>query len=233
MLREIVLDTETTGLDPRSGHRLVEIGCVELINHFPSGKTWHHYINPQRDMPDEAFRVHGISGEFLKDKPIFDALADDFAAFIEDARLVIHNASFDVGFLNHELESVGRAQISWDHVLDTLALARRKFPGGPNSLDALCRRFHIDNSARTKHGALLDSELLAEVYIELIGGHQAKLDLNALKEGPDTRQGAQTSLPARPKPLASRLTGEEIAAHGELVGSLGDDAVWQRYDRSK
>lgn len=233
MLREIVLDTETTGLDPKTGHRVVEIGCVELINHFPSGRTWHHYFNPERNMPDEAFRIHGISDEFLKDKPPFRTLADDFVEFIDDAMLLIHNASFDIGFLNFEFELVEHSPISWERVTDTLALARRKHPAGPNSLDALCRRYQIDNSARVKHGALLDCELLAEVYIELIGGHQAKLELDSLLTEYSFDGLGATKIENRPKPLPNRLSPEEIAAHNVLLDSLGGDSVWNRVRNSE
>ncbi|MGD9868469.1 MAG: DNA polymerase III subunit epsilon, partial [Hyphomicrobiales bacterium] len=176
-MREIVLDTETTGLDPATGDRIVEVGCVELVNHIPTGRVWHQYLNPERDMPEAAFKVHGLSSEFLKDKPLFAAVAKDFVDFIEDARLVIHNASFDIGFINSELARCELAPVGFERVVDTLALARRKHPGAQNSLDALCRRYQVDSSARRKHGALLDAELLAEVYIELIGGHQARLEL--------------------------------------------------------
>ena len=174
MIREIVLDTETTGLSPQGGDRLVEIGCVELINHIPTGKTFHVYINPQRPMPEEAFRVHGLGDEFLADKPAFRDVADDFLAFIGEATLVIHNAPFDMGFLNHQLEIVGRAKLS-NAVIDTVMVARQKHPGARVSLDALCKHYGIDNSRRTLHGALLDSEILAEVYLELIGGKQVRI----------------------------------------------------------
>jgi DNA polymerase-3 subunit epsilon len=230
-MREIVLDTETTGLDPRSGDRLVEIACLELVNHVPTGTTWHRYINPRRDMPGEAFAIHGLSSEFLADKPDFADIAGDFLEFIADNALVIHNAAFDIGFLNHELAAVARlaaAPIAPDRVVDTLELARRKHPFGPNSLDALCRRYNIDNSARTLHGALLDCELLAEVYLELIGGRQPGLGLDRDQGECDT---GQTRAPAlqRPRPLAPRLTPEIAAAHEALVDSLGDNAVWRDY----
>ena len=176
-MREIVLDTETTGLDPLDGHRLVEIGCIELINGIPSGQTFHTYFNPERGMPAEAFAVHGLSEDFLKDKLFFAEVADDFIAFIGDAALVIHNAAFDLGFLNAELERAGRSPIGRERLVDTLLIARRKHPGGSNRLDDLCLRYGIDNSRRTKHGALLDAELLAEVYVELTGTRQAQLVL--------------------------------------------------------
>jgi len=230
-MREIVFDTETTGLDPRTGDRVVEIGCVELIDHFPTGETYHQYINPDRDMPQEAFNVHGLSREFLSDKPVFADIAEAFVSFIGDDILVAHNASFDINFLNHELAEVGHAAISTDRVIDTLALARRKHPGGQNSLDALCRRFGIDNSSRTLHGALLDSEILADVYLELIGGHQALLILSERASGGGSERGSSVAGETiqRPVPLSSRLTAEEQAAHQVFVETLGDDALWSRY----
>ncbi|MEZ5926210.1 MAG: DNA polymerase III subunit epsilon [Hyphomicrobiaceae bacterium] len=228
-MREIVLDTETTGLDPNAGHRLVELGCVELINHFPSGQTFHHYIDPERDVPSDAERVHGISTAFLKGKPLFSAIAESFLEFIGDSILIIHNASFDIGFINAELQRVGRPPIGFDRVVDTLALARRKHPGAQASLDALCKRYQIDNSNRTKHGALLDSELLAEVYLELIGGHQAKLDLATEASGTMLRGPKRVRVSPRPVPLATRLTAEELAAHRTFVDSLGNEPLWSRY----
>ena len=226
-MREIVLDTETTGLDPSQGHRLVEIGCVELVNRIPSGQGFHQYINPERDMPREAFAVHGLSAEFLADKPLFADIADAFLEFIGDAPLVIHNASFDHGFLNSELTRLKRPTIVRDRLVDTLLLARRKHPGGPNKLDDLCARYGIDNSHRTKHGALLDAELLAEVYLELIGARQAQL---ILSEASAIRGGARRApIAPRPTPLASRLTDAERTAHEEFVASLGEDAIWRKY----
>ena len=180
-MREIVFDTETTGLNPLGGDRVVEIGCVELFNRLPTGETFHVYLNPERDMPDAAFRVHGLSAEFLSDKPLFGDVVQDFIDFIGEAALVAHNASFDMGFINAELVRVNRPVINNERVIDTLQIARRKHPFGPNSLDALCQRYNIDNSKRTKHGALLDSEILAEVYIELTGGRQADLGLAAVE----------------------------------------------------
>jgi DNA polymerase-3 subunit epsilon len=230
-VREIVLDTETTGLDPRTGDRIVEIGGIELVNHIATGRTFHVYINPERSMPKGAFDVHGLSEEFLRDKPVFAAVARDFADFIEGARLVIHNAAFDVGFINAEFARLKMPAVPPDLVVDTLALAKRKHPAGPNSLDALCSRYGIDNSRRTKHGALLDSELLAEVYIELIGGRQAAL-LLASDTGSATtgRNITQVRVPRqRPAPLPPRLTPEEIAAHEAFVAKLGDAAVWLKY----
>ena len=230
-MREIILDTETTGLDPRQGHRIVEIGCLELHNRFQIGEAWHQYINPEREMPKEAFDVHGISDEFLADKPVFAEIADAFLDFIGEDTIVIHNARFDVSFLNSELERIGRAPITMDRVIDTLELARGAFPAGPNNLDALCKRFRIDNSARTKHGALLDCELLAEVYLELIGGRQARLDLATLPASTSQSQSecGTTEVGPRPKPLPSRLTAEEIAAHQAFIETLGAEAAWKKF----
>jgi DNA polymerase-3 subunit epsilon len=231
-MREIVLDTETTGFDPFSGDRIVEIGAVELFNHMPTGKTYHQYINPQRDMPQDAFDVHGISADFLADKPVFRAIAGDFVAFCGDAKLVIHNANFDMKFINAELTWARLPQIPMAQALDTLLIARKKFPGAPASLDALCRRFGIDNSAREKHGALLDSEILAEVYLELIGGRQPDLVLAQGARGADrgAAAGSATWRPApRPAPLANRITDSEKAAHAAFVEDLGEDAVWRKF----
>ena len=228
-MREIVLDTETTGLDPASGHRVVEIGCVELMNNIPSGRTWHHYFNPEREMPLAAFEIHGLSTEFLATKPLFGTLADDFLKFVEGARLIIHNARFDIGFLNAELALLKRPPITMDKVIDTLAIARRKHPGSPNSLDALCKRYRIDNSARAKHGALLDSELLAEVYVELTGRRQAKLELRALERGGTREITGETGKFGRPEPLAQRLSEAEAEAHDQFVAKLGRDAIWNDY----
>ena len=196
-MREIVLDTETTGFDPVEGDRIVEIGAVELYNHLPTGRTWHQYINPQRTMPAGAFEVHGLGDDFLRDKPVFAAIGQAFLDFIEDAKLVIHNASFDMKFLNHELRQIGLPEIPWARAIDTLAIARQKFPGSPASLDALCRRFGVNNSAREKHGALLDSEILAEVYLELIGGRQPDLVLAPAQS--QSRQAIDSS-DWRPRP---------------------------------
>jgi len=229
-MREIVLDTETTGLDPKTGDRLVEIGGVELHNQFPTGRSFHVYINPERSMPREAFEVHGLSEEFLADKPRFDDIADDFLAFVGDARLVIHNAQFDMGFINFELKRSGRTTIGGERVLDTLAMARRKHPGSPASLDALCSRYGIDTSKRVKHGALLDAELLAEVYIELNGGRQADLGLAPAGSGTTRRDGRPRAVVGpRPVPLPPRLGEAEIAAHAAFVAGLGDKAIWLRY----
>jgi len=227
-MREIVFDTETTGLDPLSGDRLVEIGCIELLNRFPTGKTFHFYFNPERDMPEAAFKVHGLSIEFLKDKPLFAEKADELIAFLGDAQLIAHNAMFDHGFLNAELERTGRAAVSRDRMIDTLMLARRKHPGGSNRLDDLCLRYQIDNSRRTKHGALLDAELLAEIYVELIGARQASLVLSQ-SATPETVAGAIVVVRERSTPLAVRLTEEERAAHRSFVATLGENAIWRDY----
>jgi DNA polymerase-3 subunit epsilon len=230
-MREIVLDTETTGLDPEKGDRLVEIGCVELFNHMPTGETYHQYINPQREMPVEAFNVHGLSGEFLADKPLFSNVADAFLNFIGDAKLVIHNASFDMKFLNAELRWLEKPAIPMVQAIDTLEIARRKFPGAQNSLDALCRRFGIDNSARTLHGALLDSQILAEVYLELIGGRQPDFGLSVVSNDAKSAKpgAAMKTAQARPNPLPSRLTDAEQAAHAAFIAALGDDAIWKKF----
>jgi DNA polymerase-3 subunit epsilon len=224
-MREIVIDTETTGLDPDTGDRIVEIGAVELLNHMPTGRSFHAYVNPQRDVPFEAVQVHGLTTQFLSDKPNFSAVAGEFAAFIGDARLVIHNAAFDMKFLNAELGWAGLAGVSWARAVDTLELARRRFPGAQNSLDALCRRFGVDNSGRQKHGALLDSELLAEVYLELMGGRQPDLTLTVVAAGP-VSTGAIWRAPARPRPLAPRLTLSETEAHSQFIALLGDAPLW-------
>lgn len=222
-MREIVLDTETTGFDPDSGDRIVEIGAIELLNHLPTGKVYHQYINPERAMPADAFAVHGLGDEFLADKPVFARIAADFIAFIGSARLVIHNASFDMKFLNAELKWADRPHLPMDQAIDTLEIARRRFPGAQNSLDALCRRFAVDNSAREKHGALLDSELLAEVYLELIGGRQPDLVLAAGgngQQGNDVEiEGGWRPMP-RPNALPSRLSEAEIARHAEFMANL-------------
>ena len=228
-MREIVLDTETTGLDPFDGHRVVEIGCVELVNCIPSGRVWHCHVNPEREVPYQAFEVHGLSTEFLRDKPRFAELADDMLAFIEGAVLVMHNAAFDFGFLNAELERVARPLLKWDRVVDTLALARRRHPGAPCSLDALCRRYGVDLSEREKHGALLDCRLLAAVYVELVGGHQARLDF-AINGAQAVLLGANAeAIQPRPRPLAPRLSAAEIEAHRAFVATLGAEALWLRY----
>jgi DNA polymerase-3 subunit epsilon len=226
MMREIILDTETTGLDPLRGDRLVEIGGIELVNHFPTGRTFHVYINPERDMPEEAFRVHGLSSDFLRDKPRFNEIVEDFSAFVDGAKLIIHNASFDMGFINAELKRTGRAPIAAEWVVDTLSMARRRFPGGSNSLDSLCSRFGIDNSKRTKHGALLDAELLADVYIELIGGRQASFGLAEANKAKVLASVEKVVVAQRPAPLEPRLGAEMVAAHAAFVAELGDKAYW-------
>ena len=228
-MREIVLDTETTGFEPDQGDRIVEIGAVELFNHVPTGKTYHQYINPERSMPQEAFEVHGLGDDFLRDKPVFSEVAQAFVDFIGDAKLVIHNAAFDMKFINAELGWLKMASIPFDRAIDTLAIARRKFPGSPASLDALCRRFGIDNSARTLHGALLDSEILAEVYLELIGGKQPDFALNIAQGATQTRQDTDAWRPQpRDTALPSRISESEKAAHAAFVEKLGDNAIWKR-----
>ncbi len=228
-MREVILDTETTGLNPASGDRLVEIGAVELIHRMPTGKVFHVYLNPERDMPKEAEAVHGLSATFLADKPFFAAKVEEFLEFIGDSKLVIHNASFDMGFINAELGYCGKLAIPADQVIDTLAMARRSHPAGPNSLDALCRRFGIDNSKRTKHGALLDAELLAEVYLEMMGGRQTNLGLAEVKK--PVVQLYTNSRPTnlqRPTPLPLRLTEQEKAAHHAALKDLGEAALWMK-----
>jgi DNA polymerase-3 subunit epsilon len=227
-MREIVLDTETTGLNPKDGDRVVEIGCVELVNRYTSGRTFHVYLNPERPMPEAAYKVHGLSDEFLKDKPLFAAVADEFLAFIDGAKLVIHNATFDMSFLNHELSLLQKPPIAWTHVIDTLQLARQKHPGASNNLDALCKRYGIDNSSREKHGALLDSELLAEVYLELIGVQQSGFDLSVGGSGEASLSGERKTLPPRPRPLKPRLTAAEKAAHEAFIKTLGGDVLWNK-----
>ena len=227
-MREIVLDTETTGFDPQSGDRIVEIGAVELIGHVPTGETYHQYINPERAMPDEAFQVHGLGDDFLRDKPKFAQIGQAFLDFIQDSKLIIHNAAFDIKFLNAELKWMNLPEIPWEQALDTLAIARKRFPGSPASLDALCRRFGINNDARTLHGALLDSEILAEVYLELIGGRQPDFALSNQPQAVQgqTEQGWKPS--TRPNPLPSRISQEEAAAHAEFISKLGDDVLWSK-----
>jgi DNA polymerase-3 subunit epsilon len=228
-MREIVLDTETTGFDPVAGDRIVEIGAVELMNHLPTGKTYHQYLDPQRDMPQSAFEVHGLSTEFLTGKPLFKDIAAEFLAFVGTAQLVIHNAAFDMKFINHELKSAGLPEIPYSRATDTLMMARTKFPGSPASLDALCRRFGVDNSAREKHGALLDSEILAEVYLELIGGRQPDLTLSTQNGGAEQQSNAtqlQRAKP-RPAPLPPRITAQEAEAHRSFVEGLGEASVWR------
>jgi DNA polymerase-3 subunit epsilon len=233
-MREIVLDTETTGLDARKGDRLIEVGCIELLNRIPSGREFHRFINPEgRDVHPDAERIHGISSASLKDKPVFAQVVGDFLEFIGNDTLVIHNASFDIGFLNAELARVERAAISMDRVVDTLMLARRRHPAGPNSLDALCKRYGIDNSKRTKHGALVDSLLLAEVYVELLGERQSALELGRNQtavagQANRASTGTRRAKP-RPAPLAARLSEADEAAHRAFVGTLGSAAIWLKY----
>ncbi|WP_212522914.1 DNA polymerase III subunit epsilon [Actibacterium sp. MT2.3-13A] len=242
-MREIVLDTETTGFEPEKGDRIVEIGALELWNHLPTGNTFHVYINPERSMPQGAFEVHGIGPDLLeppqtpapgaitlRDKPVFAKVGRDFFDFVGDAKLVIHNAAFDMKFLNAELRWMGLPTLPWDQAIDTLAMARQKFPGSPATLDALCRRFGIDNSARTLHGALLDSEILAEVYLELIGGRQPDFGLSTSSSS--GRGGGPVEPDWRPKPrpnpLPPRLTEKETAAHAAFVEAMGDGALWKK-----
>ena len=241
-MREIVLDTETTGFHPQSGDRLVEIGAIELEGHLPTGNTYHQYIFPERDMPDDAFKVHGIGPDLLnppraakegevllKDKPVFKRVGQEFLDFIGTSKLIIHNASFDMKFLNAELGWAGLSQIPNDQAIDTLAIARRKFPGAQASLDALCRRFNIDNSSRVLHGALLDSEILAEVYLELIGGKQPDFGLSMPGQTRGRKKPVEDWRPmARPTPLARKITDKEKAAHAAFVEKLGEDALWRK-----
>ena len=229
-MREIVLDTETTGFEPGEGHRIVEIGAVELMNHLPTGQIWHQYINPERLMPKEAFEVHGLGDDFLRDKPVFARIGRAFLDFIGDAQLVIHNAAFDMKFLNFELGRASLPTLPPARATDTLMIARAKFPGSPASLDALCRRFGVDNSMREKHGALLDSEILAEVYLELIGGRQPDLVLAGASPSQsrgDTGSAAWRPRP-RPIPLPVRITADEATAHEKMVATLGDAAIWKK-----
>lgn len=222
-MREIVLDTETTGLDPDAGHRIVEVACLELVNRVPTGKVFQSYVNPQRDVPDEAFRIHGLSEEFLSTHPRFEDIADKLSDFIGDADLVIHNAEFDLKFLKSELERLNKPPLSAGRIIDTVAMARTRFPGAPASLDALCRRFDIDNSARTTHGARLDIELLAEVYLELTGGRQPGLSLGSEKaEAPPAATESLT-----PRPVRNHApTAEELRAHGDFVEGL-KNPIWR------
>jgi DNA polymerase-3 subunit epsilon len=226
-MREIVFDTETTGFEPDDGHRIVEIGCVELIDHFPTGRTFQTYLNPEREVPVESQRIHGLSDEFLKDKPLFGAVAEEFLVFIGDAPLVIHNAGFDIKFINAELARAGRPPIPLARAIDTIEIAKRKIPGARYSLDELCKRFGVDLSARAKHGALLDADLTAQIYLELIGGRQrglalAPAEIAAAGAEPDSSRARQ-----RPEKLAPRISESEIAAHLAFVAEeLGDEAVW-------
>ncbi len=226
-MREIVLDTETTGLDPATGDRIVEIGAVELLNGVPTGANYHVYINPERDMPEGAFRVHGLSTEFLKGHPVFHAIATEFSAFIGDDRLVIHNAEFDVKFINAEFARLDLAPLAADRILDTLALARRKHPNSGNSLDALCARYGVDTSRRKKHGALLDAELLAEVYVELSGGRQTAFTLQTIERRVERKDFDLVE--TRSTDLSLSLATDELEAHRRLSDALGDRAIWGKF----
>lgn len=229
MSREIVLDTETTELNPVTGDRVVEIGAIELFNHIPTGKHFHHYLNPDRPMPEDAFRIHGLSDAFLADKPRFDEIAAEMQAFLGDATLIIHNAPFDLGFLNSELEKIKLPKIS-NAVIDTVTLARERHPGARVSLDALCKHYGIDNSRRTLHGALLDSQILADVYLELIGGRQVALALiEEISTSPGSANIAPVAAAQRPQPLPPRLDAEALKAHLALIKTLGAGAVWSDY----
>jgi DNA polymerase-3 subunit epsilon len=231
-MREIVFDTETTGLDPRTGDRVVEIGCIELFNHIPTGRSFHRYVNPERAVGIDAVRVHGLDDAFLKDKPAFAAVAAELLEFVGDAALIAHNATFDLEFLNVELARAGHGTIPGDRIIDTLALARRRHPAGPNSLDALLSRYQIDARRRTLHGALLDAELLSEVYIELIGGRQAALFLGDEQTDTATIAIARhvARIGGRPEPRIFVMRADEIAAHREAVEALGPSAIWLRYE---
>ena len=229
MLREIVLDTETTGFKATNGDRIVEIGCIELINHIPSGKDFQTYINPERDMPDGAFSVHGLSEEFLADKPLFHDIATDFLSFIDDAPLIIHNAPFDMGFLNFELKKINIQPIK-NKIVDTVLLARKIHPGARVSLDALCKHYGVNNSHRTLHGALLDSQILAEIYLELIGGRQVALSLSEnISEEPQTKEINQKTIDlTRTNRLKDRVSKQEEQAHNELIKNMGENTLWTK-----
>ncbi|MBS0234306.1 MAG: DNA polymerase III subunit epsilon [Proteobacteria bacterium] len=231
-MREIVLDTETTGLDPKKGHRLIEVGGIEMINRIPTGREFHCFINPERDVPRDAQEIHGISTEFLLDKPLFKDVARDLMAFLGEDILVIHNAQFDIMFLNHELGLLGERAISFERVVDTLALARRRHPAGPNTLDALCKRYAIDNSQRTKHGALVDSLLLAEVYVELLGERQAAFGLQTASATTAAGQGrgaGRRVVLTRPEPLVPRIAEADFEAHRSFIEKMKAQALWLRF----
>jgi DNA polymerase-3 subunit epsilon len=228
-MREIVLDTETTGLDPQKGDRIVEIGCVEIVNCISTGAVFHVHINPERDMPAEAEAIHGLSSGFLAAKPKFSEIVQQFLDFIADAKLIIHNAGFDIGFLNAELDRLNLPAISRDRIVDTLALARRRHPGGSNRLDDLCARYGIDNQHRIRHGALLDAELLAEVYAELVGGRQARLSLDRQRTG--SQAAAKAAVRNRDVPLAARISEAERKLHEKIIEKLGSDSVWRQYSK--
>jgi DNA polymerase-3 subunit epsilon len=227
-MREIVFDTETTGFEPSEGHRIVEIGLVELMDHFPTGRSKQFYLNPERDVPIESQRIHGLSAEFLSDKPRFAQVAEEFLEFVGDAVLVIHNASFDMKFINAELSRLGRTPLSMARTVDTIEIAKRKIPGARYSLDELCKRFNIDLTARSKHGALLDAELTAQVYLELVGGRQRGLALAPVETAAETREDASGRAQQRPARLAPRITPEEAARHAAFVAAeLGEGAIWK------
>jgi DNA polymerase-3 subunit epsilon len=227
-MREIVFDTETTGFEPGEGHRIVEIGLVELEDHFPTGRSLQFYLNPERDVPIESQRVHGLSAEFLSDKPLFAHVADEFLEFIGDAVLVIHNASFDMKFINAELTRAGKTPLSMARTIDTIEIAKRRFPGARYSLDELCRRFSIDLTVRTKHGALLDAELTAQVYLELVGGRQRGLALAPVETAAQAKDEDRGGARQRPVPLPPRITPEEAALHAAFVAKeLGEGAIWK------
>jgi DNA polymerase-3 subunit epsilon len=227
-MREIVFDTETTGFEPGEGHRIVEIGLVELMDHFPTGRSKQFYLNPERDVPIESQRIHGLSTEFLSDKPLFAHVAEEFLEFVGDAVLVIHNASFDMKFINAELSRLGRTPLSLARTVDTIEIAKRKIPGARYSLDELCRRFSIDLTARSKHGALLDAELTAQVYLELVGGRQRGLALAPIETVVETGEDESGRARQRPAPLAPRITAQEAARHAAFVASeLGEGAIWK------
>jgi DNA polymerase-3 subunit epsilon len=233
MLREIVFDTETTGLDPVGGDRLIEVGCIEIVNRIPTGREFHSYLNPEREIHPEAQAVHGLTAQFLQDKPLFKDIVDGFLGFIADAPLVAHNGTFDLGFLNAELKRIAKPPLPADRIVDTLALARRRHPAGPNTLDALCKRYGIDLSQRTKHGALLDSMLLAGVYVELLGERQAMLHLNGQgAASPHEARAKAGKAKQRPAALPSRLDAAAEAAHSQFIEGLGANALWLRYASS-
>jgi DNA polymerase-3 subunit epsilon len=230
-MREVVVDTETTGLDPVSGHRLVEIACVEVVNLVPTRAHFHSFINPERDVPREAFNIHGLSTEFLLEKPLFATVAAGFLDFIADSRLVIHNAEFDLKFINFELQRLSFPPVDSRRVLDTLAIARKKHPNSANSLDALCARYRVNNAKRTKHGALLDAELLADVYVELMGGRQTHMSLAVASAGKKIVSDVfRTVIPRRLRELAPRLEVGDTDQHRLLIDRLQGRALWRDYD---
>ena len=227
MAREIVFDTETTGFDPENGDRLVEIGAVELINHIPTGVTYHQYINPERDVPEEAYKIHGLSYEYLKDFPTFAQVADEWVEFVDDATLVAHNAKFDINFINYELKQLGKDEYSWDRVVDTLEIAKILFPGARNNLDALCRRFNVDNTERTLHGALLDAQLLAEVYLELLGGREPSFLLDKNKKQAASVQVSESDIVRKfREPRIFALSEEDMKLHNDFLSTKIKAAIW-------